>query len=102
MLAAVWLALLIPLSANAIDIETPAVGLAGVPLDYTVTGVAAGQSVHLAIDERTWTSYADAQGNAAFEGVELTGTGTVKLTAIAGSASGVSFMSSSAPRSPEA
>jgi len=87
LIAAAWLAILIPLSANAIEIETPSVGLSGVPLDYTVSGVSAGASVHLAIGERTWTAYADSAGNASFEDVELKETGIASLTAIAGSGS---------------
>ena len=47
LIVASFIAALIPLSAAAIDVETPVVGLTGVPLDYSVSGAAAGETVQL-------------------------------------------------------
>ena len=66
LIAATWLAIMIPLSAKAIEIETPAVGLAGVPLEYSVTGATAGDEVTLQVAGRQWTSTADDDGRAVF------------------------------------
>ena len=78
---------LFPLSASAIDIETPAVGLTGVPLDYTVSGVAEGTSVRLEAAGKTYIATADAEGNAAFSDVVIAAAGETTVSAMAGGVS---------------
>ena len=78
------LAAFVPLSAFAIDIETPAVGLAGVPLDYSVSGLPEGASVQLAVGGETHTMTADADGNASFEDVVIANAGNVEVVASSG------------------
>ena len=82
--AAAWLAIVIPLSANAIEIETPAVGLAGVPLGYTVSGAADGDTVTLSVAGDSWTSVADAEGRAGFAEVVIAEAGTTIVAASVG------------------
>ena len=69
LIAAAWLAITVPLSASALEIESPAVGLTGVPLEYSVSGAADGDTVTLAIAGRQWSGTADADGRAEFEDV---------------------------------
>ena len=78
------LAAFVPLSAFAIDIETPAVGLAGVPLDYSVSGLPEGASVQLAVGGETHTMTADVDGNASFEDVVIANAGNVEVVASSG------------------
>jgi len=81
------LAAVVPLSANAIDIETPAVSLRGVPLDYAVTGVEPGASVSLDIGGRSIRARADETGRADFADIVIEETGRSTLTATVGGAS---------------
>jgi len=87
-IVASWFAALLPLSAAAIEIETPDVGLTGVPLNYTVSGVVAGESVQLSADGATYTATADADGNASFPDVAIVeaGSATILATAVSGTA----------------
>ena len=78
------MAMLVPLPAFAIDIEAPAVGLAGVPLDYTVSGAAAGVVVQLSAGTESFSAMADADGNATFDDVTLENSGSVTVSAAAG------------------
>ncbi len=82
-LAASLLAAFIPLSASAFEIETPAVGLSGVPLDYSVSGVAPGASVRLEAGGSTYTALADAEGNATFTDVSIANAGETSVSATA-------------------
>ena len=84
LIAATWLAIMIPLSAKAIEIETPAVGLAGVPLEYSVTGATAGDEVTLQVAGRQWTSTAADDGRAGFDGVLIEEAGNTIVAASAG------------------
>ena len=81
---ALWLAALIPLSATALEIETPAVGLTGVPLAYLVSDVAAGETVKLSVGGSTYTAIADAEGNAAFADVAIEKAGMAGIEVTAG------------------
>ncbi len=81
---ALWLAALIPLSATALEIETPAVGLTGVPLAYSVSDVAAGETVKLSVGGSTYTAIADAEGNAAFADVAIEKAGMAGIEVTAG------------------
>ena len=85
-IVASWFAALIPLSAAAIEIETPAVGLTSVPLDYSVSGAVAGESVQLSAGGATYTATADADGNASFADVAIAEVGPAAISATAGSA----------------
>ena len=78
------LAALLPLSTAALEIETPAVGLTGVPLEYTVTGAPPGETVRLEAAGNTWESTADGSGTATFADVAFADTGAVAITAQAG------------------
>ena len=71
LVTAICLAVFIPPTAVALELETPAVGLAGVPLDYTASGADAGAVVQLSVDGRNWSATADAAGSASFEGVVI-------------------------------
>ncbi len=82
-IVAIWVAALFPLSAFAIDIEMPAVGLTGVSLEYVVTGVSPGGVARLAAGGQTWSATADADGNAAFDDIVLSEKGIATLTATA-------------------
>ncbi len=86
LIVASWIAALIPLSAVAIEIESPAVGLTGVPLDYSVSGAAAGETVQLSADGMTYTATADADGNASFADVTIAEAGPATISATAGAA----------------
>lgn len=83
-IVASWFATLIPLSSFALDIETPAVGLTEVPLEYVVSGVSPGGVAQLMAAGKTWSATADADGNAAFGDVVIAEAGTTNVTATAG------------------
>lgn len=90
---ATWVAALIPLFASAyaaaLEIETPAVGLTGVPLDYTVSGVAADAAVQLLADGQTYTAVANAEGIADFAEVVIAEPGLSTLTATSENATSI-------------
>ena len=69
-----------PLSSIAIEIETPAVGLTGVPLDYSVSGLSEGADAQLTVAGATWSATADADGTAMFDGVLIEEAGTAVVT----------------------
>ena len=73
-----------PLSSIAIEIETPAVGLTGVPLAYSVSGVPEGAAAQLTVAGSTWSATADADGVATFDDVLIEEAGTVVVSASAG------------------
>ena len=73
-----------PLSSIAIEIETPAVGLTGVPLAYSVSGVPEGAAAQLTVAGSTWSATADADGVATFDDVLIEEAGTVIVSASAG------------------
>ena len=73
-----------PLSSIAIEIETPAVGLTGVPLDYSVSGLSEGTVAQLTVAGATWSATADADGTAMFDGVLIEAAGTAVVTVSAG------------------
>jgi Na+/H+ antiporter NhaC len=84
LIAAAWFAITIPLSANAIEIEPPAVGLAGVPLEYSVSGAAEGDEVTLSVAGKQWTGTADAEGRARFSEVLIGESGNAIVAASVG------------------
>jgi len=82
-----FLAAIVSFSADAIEVETPAVTLQGVPMDYVVTGAEPGQSVQVTIGERAITANADEDGSALFADVTIEESGENSLAASAGEAS---------------
>ncbi len=79
-------ALVLSLPATALEIQTPAVGLTGVGLDYRVVGSGAGTEVTLAAGGNSWIAVADVRGAASFEGVAIDAAGVTAVTATAGGA----------------
>jgi len=59
------------------------VGLTDVPLEYVVSGVSPGNVAQLTAGGQTWSATADEDGNAAFEAVVLSESGTANVTATA-------------------
>ncbi|MEJ2299017.1 MAG: Na+/H+ antiporter NhaC family protein [Woeseiaceae bacterium] len=86
LIAAAWFALLMSCPADALEIESPAVGLAGVPLDYAVSGAGAGDVVTLSIAGETSREPADASGRAVFSNLTVAGTGATIVEASSGGA----------------
>lgn len=74
-------------SADAIEIETPAIGLSGVPMDYTVSGVTPGDSVSLKVGNERYQATAEDDGRAEFADIAIEDAGQTKLIATAGNAS---------------
>jgi len=81
-------AILLSLTASALEIETPAVGLTGVGLEYTVSGAEAGAEVALTVGDETLTATADDDGVVVFDGVVTAVAGETVVTA---SSAGVEF-----------
>jgi len=75
---------LFPLSAFALEIETQAVGLTGVPLEYGVSGAPPGSVVQLEIADQNLSAVADEDGNAVFADVVISDAGVASVTATAG------------------
>jgi Na+/H+ antiporter NhaC len=71
-------------SANAIELEYPPVGLVDVPMDYAVSGAAAGEPVELTLNAKTYHVIADTDGLASFSGISIGSTGTVSIKVLAG------------------
>ena len=73
-----------PFAANAIEIETPAVGLTAVPIDIAVTGAAAGELVNLTVRGQCYSATANDNGRALFDAVMVDDSGTASISATAG------------------
>jgi Na+/H+ antiporter NhaC len=71
-------------SANAIEIETPAVALTGVEMSYAVTDVSPGDAVSISVDGKSYEAVADDNGRAGFSEVAIAASGTMTVTAKAG------------------
>ena len=74
----------LPLSAPALDLEAPDVGLAYVPLDYRASGADAGAELILNIAGAWHVATADAEGAATFAGVAIAQTGVVAVALASG------------------
>jgi len=74
----------LPVPANAIEIETPAVGLSGIPMDYAVIAAAPSEAVSLTVAGRQYDAIANADGRAEFDDVAIAETGQAMLVARAG------------------
>ena len=74
-------------SANALEIETPTVALSGVPMSYSVSAAAPGESVNLTVDGKTYSVNADASGRAEFADVSIAASGRTALSASSGNES---------------
>lgn len=71
-------------SANAIEIETPAVSLSGVALDYSVTGVTPGRRVDLTLGDQMFSVVADDDGLAEFDDILIEESGQTSMIATVG------------------
>jgi len=71
---------LTPLTAGALEIEPAKVGLAGVPVEITVTGAGADEVVTLTVGGDSYWSTADADGRAVMADVVIAEVGTTRLT----------------------
>ena len=85
--AACFLAAAIASSANAIEIETPAVGLSGVPMDYAITGASPGETVDVTLGDQKFSVAADEDGRARIDDIVIDVTGVTSLFASAGNES---------------
>jgi len=65
----------------ALDIETPSLGLTGVPMEIAVTGVTPGDVVSVAVGEENLWATADADGRAIVSDVTVRSFGTIAITA---------------------
>ncbi len=72
-----------PLAVQAIDIETPKIGLISVPTEIVVTDVAAGSDVSLEFAATTHHAVADDDGRAVFDDVVAEQLGVVQIEASA-------------------
>jgi Na+/H+ antiporter NhaC len=70
-----------PFAVNAIDIETPRVGLVSVPMPIAVSDVAAGNPVTLTVGDRTYVATADADARAVFSDISVDSRGVVSIVA---------------------
>ncbi|HNP63689.1 MAG TPA: Na+/H+ antiporter NhaC family protein [Woeseiaceae bacterium] len=84
--AALLLVAVISLPVHAIEIETPAVSLAGVAMDYSVSGVEPGETVGLRAAGKLHHAVANDEGRAEFAGVVFANSGQESLHATAGDA----------------
>lgn len=71
-------------SANAIEIEAPAVGLTGVKLSYAVSVASPGGAVRLLVDGKVYEATADDDGRAEFPAVLVAKSGVTSVQATAG------------------
>jgi len=83
-LAAGILAAALSFSASALEFETPAVGLSGVPMDYAVTGAAPDEVVVIVIGGGHRRAIADEDGRAAFDDIVIDEAGRTSLYASSG------------------
>ena len=83
-LSAGFLAIVVSLPAQAIELEAPAVSLSGVPMDYAIHGVDPGDSVELSIAGDVYRAFADDGGRAEFSDVVVDDAGSVSFGIRAG------------------
>ena len=72
---------IVPFTGFALDIETPAVGLSGVPMEYTVSGAEPGTEVSFNVGDQHRVSNADESGNAVFSDITVAKPGSVVVSA---------------------
>ena len=68
-------------TAQALDIETPPIGLTGVPMEIVVQGANSGDVIAVTVGEGSFWATADADGRAVVANVQIGVTGTVQLSA---------------------
>jgi Na+/H+ antiporter NhaC len=78
------LAAALSFSAGALELEAPAVGLSGVPLDYAVTGAAPDEVVEIVIGGERRSVIADEDGRAEFNDIAIDKAGRTSLRASSG------------------
>jgi len=81
------LAAFLSLSTHALEIEGPIVSLAGVPMDYAVTGATPGDDIEFVVGSSTYNAVADENGRAAFDDVQIDNSGSTLLKAVGSIAS---------------
>jgi len=74
-------------SANAIEIEMPAVGLSGVPMDYAVTGLSPSETVDITLGDQRFSVNADEDGRAEINDIVIDVAGQTQFLVTAGGAS---------------
>ena len=72
-----------PVVAQAIEVETPQVGLASVPVDIAVSDVAAGSEVTLNFAGKSYRVVAEEDGRATFDDVRTDTRGTIEIAVTA-------------------
>ena len=75
---------LVPTLSLALDLESPAVGLAGVPLEYRVAGADAGADVSLEVAGIRYDAVADDAGTAVFAGIAVQSAGAANVAILSG------------------
>jgi hypothetical protein len=70
-----------PATSFALDIETAAIGLTGVPLEIVVTGAIAGDVVTLSVAGEDISGIADADGRVSIDDVVIPARGTIDIVA---------------------
>ncbi len=75
---------LVPTLSPALELESPAVGLAGVPLEYRVAGADSGAAVSLAVAGIQYEAVADDAGTAVFPGISVQSAGAANVAILSG------------------
>ena len=69
------------MSAYALDVEVPSIGLTNVPMDIAVIGATPGDVVSIAVGEENLWATADAEGRAIVSDVTVQSVGAIAVTA---------------------
>ena len=83
-LASVLTVLAWPVAAQAVDIETPKIGLTSVPVEIVVSGAEAGADVSLSVGDAVHHAMADDSGQAEFDDIVVEHTGSFAIRAETG------------------
>ncbi|MCH9696347.1 MAG: Na+/H+ antiporter NhaC family protein [Gammaproteobacteria bacterium] len=81
LIAGLFLTAIVSSPAAALEIETPAVGLSAVPMNYQVSGADPGTSVSLTVDGQRYEAIASESGVAEFRGAAIASTGLSQISA---------------------
>jgi Na+/H+ antiporter NhaC len=72
------------MTAQALEVETPDLGLTGVPMEIVLSGAAGGAAAAVTVGGKSYSGIADAQGRAVIPDVVIDASGTVQVTAMVG------------------
>jgi Na+/H+ antiporter NhaC len=78
------IAILGSMTAHALEVETPDLGLTGVPMEIVLSGATGGAAVAVTVGGKSYAGIADAQGRAVIPDVVIDASGTVQVTAMVG------------------